>query len=136
MKQELIYPQLSYKINGICFKVQNELGRFAKEKQYSDRLEQLLKQNGIEYQREVKINLKTLEPNNFIGGNIVDFIIGNKIIIECKAKRFITKDDYYQIQRYLESTSLKLGLIVNFRDRYLKPKRIINYSHHSHTLVD
>lgn len=133
MQQELLYPKLSYQITGLCFKTHNELGRFAKEKQYCNRFEQLLKEANLKYQREVKLKFKlSNQSNDSTGGNIADFIVENLIIIECKAKRFITKDDYYQIQRYLETTELKLGLIVNFRDRYLKPKRIINYSYHSH----
>ena len=58
--------------------------------------------------------------------NIVDFLIEDKILLELKAKRIISKEDYYQVRRYLESLNLKLGLLVNFRDRYLKPKRILN----------
>jgi len=52
MEQKILYPELSYKINGLCFKTHNDLG-----------------------------------------------------------------------------SKLKLGFIVNFRDRYLKPKRVINYSY-------
>ena len=63
---------------------------------------------------------------NKVEGNIVDFIIDGKILIDLKAKRFITKEDYYQMLRYLKSSGLKLGLVVNFRGTYLKPKRIIN----------
>jgi hypothetical protein len=42
-----------------------------------------------------------------------------------KAKPFILKDDYGQMQRYLQALNLELGIIYNFRDRYLKPKRIL-----------
>jgi len=125
MQQKILHPELSYLITGFCFKAQNDLGRFAKEKQYSDRLEQLFKTANLNYQREVKIEYKLAD--NIIGGNIADFIVENTIIIECKAKKFIVKDDYYQTLRYLSARKLKLGLIVNFRDRYLKSKRVINY---------
>jgi len=40
---KLIYPDLSYKINGILFTVHNELGRFCNEKQYADAIENFLK---------------------------------------------------------------------------------------------
>ena len=46
--------------------------------------------------------------------------------MDIKAKRLITKEDYYQILRYLKVAGLKLGIIVNFRNTYLKPKRIMN----------
>lgn len=130
MLKTIIYPKLSYEITGICFQAHNELGRFAKEKQYADRLEQLLQEKKIIYIREVKIPFRLKEDKIF--GNKADFIIENKIILECKAKNFITREDYYQVQRYLKASKIKLALIVNFRMIYLKPKRVINYSHHSH----
>ena len=36
---KLIYPELSYKLNGIFFEVQNRLGRYSTEKQYADAVE-------------------------------------------------------------------------------------------------
>ncbi|MAF13502.1 MAG: GxxExxY protein [Parcubacteria group bacterium] len=125
MLQKVIYPELSYQIIGTCFQVHNELGRFCKEKQYADRLEQLLRANQLRYSREIKIPFEFSEGQ--VGGNIADFLIANKIILECKAKKFVTKDDYHQVQRYLKATKIKLGLIVNFRTVYLSPKRVINY---------
>ncbi|MFV1917184.1 MAG: GxxExxY protein [Patescibacteria group bacterium] len=38
------------------------------------------------------------------------------MILDIKSKKFITKEDYCQIQRYLKAASLKLGLIVNFHN--------------------
>ena len=59
-------------------------------------------------------------------GNRVDFLVENAIVIDIKAKKFITKKDYFQMLRYLEAANLQLGIIINFRNTYLKPKRIIN----------
>ena len=130
MLKKIIYPELSYKITGLCFKAHNDLGRFAKEKQYADRMEQLLLDKKISYTREMEIPFQ-IEGKN-VPGNRADFIIEDKIIIEFKAKNFITREDYRQVQRYLRATGMKLALLVNFRNVYLKPKRVINYSHHSH----
>lgn len=58
-------------------------------------------------------------------GNIVDGIVDGKVLLEFIAKRIVTKDDYYQTQRYLQETGLLLGILVNFRDKYIKPKRIV-----------
>lgn len=126
---EIIYKDLSYKIVGICFKVHRDLGRFCRENQYLDRLELLLKESGVNYKREYEIiNLNSNSPK----GNRVDLLIEKKVILEAKAKKFITKEDYYQVQRYLQGANLKLGLIVNFRQIYLKPKRVINNLCHSY----
>src|SRR3989344_879046 len=74
-----------------------------------------------------------------IGGrksNFVDFIIEDKIVLELKAKPFTDKEDYYQLRRYLHNAKVKLGLLVNFRDRYLKPKRILNPDVPADSFVD
>ena len=121
---ELIYPELSYKINGVLFSVQNELGRFCNEKQYCDAIEGYLKKLKVSYERE-----KVLEPsfeNEQKGRNKTDFIIEDKIILEIKAKRFLTREDYYQIKRYLSALGKKLGILVNFRGKHIDPKRILN----------
>lgn len=122
--KEIIYPELSYKICGLCFKVHNKLGSYRNEKQYADSLEEFLKENNIYYEREFRL------PSSFKGEregrNIPDFVIENKIIVDLKAKPIILKEDYFQMQRYLISYNKKLGIIMNFRQRYLRPKRIVN----------
>lgn len=52
-------------------------------------------------------------------------MVDDKIVLEIKAKRLVSKEDFYQLQRYLQFSTKKLGLMVNFRNRYLKPARII-----------
>ncbi|MDD4352118.1 MAG: GxxExxY protein [Candidatus Gracilibacteria bacterium] len=122
---QILYKELSYKITGLCFKVHNELGRFCKEKQCADLFESLLKEEGIKYKREFDTKLINKESPV---GNRGDFLIDDKVIVEFKVKNIITKEDYYQVQRYLKSAKLKLGLIFNFRNRYLKAKRVLNSS--------
>ncbi len=119
---EIIHKELSYKINGLLFKVHNELGRYCREKQYGDALETLLKTEHLPFEREKATPINLIDN---IGTNRVDFIVDNKIVLELKAKSIIQKDDYYQIQKYLQASGHKLGFIVNFRNKYLKPIRII-----------
>ncbi len=119
-----IYAELSYKITGILFAVHNELGKYRNEQQYADATEKYLKAFKIPYERE-----KVILPS-FVGEherrNKIDFLIDGKIILELKAKRIIEKSDYYQVKRYLVTCKKKLAILVNFRDRFLKPKRILN----------
>ena len=121
---KLIHPELSYKINGILFAVHNELGRFCNEKQYCDLIENYLKKLSIKYEREKILPISF--GNEFKGRNKIDFLIDGKIILEVKSKRFLAKEDYYQVKRYLTSLDKKLAILVNFRSRYIKPKRILN----------
>jgi len=121
---KLIYPDLSYKLTGILFTTHNELGRFCNEQQYGDAIENYFKKFNLKYEREK--NLPASFEGEIKGRNKVDFLIENKIVIEIKVKRILTKEDYYQLKRYLIALNKKLGLLVNFREKYLKPKRILN----------
>ena len=119
---EIIHKELSYRINGLLFKVHNELGRYCREKQYADAFENLLRIENVEFEREKAFPLEIID-NKFT--NKADFVIEDKVILEFKAKPLILKEDYYQTQKYLQVSGHKLGFIVNFRNRYLKPIRVI-----------
>ncbi|MCX6763791.1 MAG: GxxExxY protein [Candidatus Moranbacteria bacterium] len=121
---EILYKEFSYKINGILFDIHNKLGRFCNHKQYCDAFEVILKKEKINYKREIEI------PIEFEGikltGNILDFLIDDKIVLDIKCKKEITTKDYVQMKRYLKASNRELGIIVNFSETTLKPKRILN----------
>lgn len=115
-KHGLLYENLTFVINGALYATHNELGQYAREKQYGDVFEKICKEKGILFEREKRIG---------DSGNILDFLIANKVVLEFKAKRIVTKEDYYQTQRYLQESGIRLAILVNFRDKVLRPKRII-----------
>ncbi len=119
---EIVYKELSFLITGLLFKTHNTLGRFCREKQYGDFFEGLLKEAELGYEREKIIPVMGIENKNT---NKVDFAVEGKILTDLKAKPIVTKEDYYQMNRYLEASGFKLGLIVNFRNQYLKAIRVI-----------
>lgn len=84
----------------------------------------LLKAENIPYKREVSLEINYGEK--FLGKFSVDFIVWNKIVLEFKTVSSLNQEHLKQILRYLEALDLKLGLIVNFRERPLKPMRVIN----------
>ena len=113
---ELLYPELSYELVGLCYKTHNEIGGFAREKQYADCFENRLKERGISFVRELIIGNS---------GNTVDFFIEGKVILEFKAKRFLAPTDFVQTQRYLQATGAKLGILVNFGPKYAQAERVV-----------
>jgi len=130
--KKLLYPELSYTLNGIFFKIHNELGRFKNEKQYGDAVEALLREQGIQYKHEFRL------PKSFSaeseGRNIVDFLVEEKIVVEIKTKIRLGTEEYYQVRRYLDALEYELGILVNFRRYSVAPKRILNtklYSEYS-----
>ena len=122
MKNKIVQKELSYKITGLLFRTHDQLGRYCREKLYGDLLEKLLKENSINFQREYPIIIDGRKTN------FIDFYIENSLLLDIKCKPFITKEDYYQMKRYLGLCKLELGMIVNFRNKYLMPKRILNPS--------
>ena len=115
-RTKLILPELSYQVCGLCYETHNELGRYSREKQYGDSLENKFKLAGISYERELRIEGT---------GNIADFVLEGKILLELKVKDAIDRDDYYQVQRYLQALNIPLGIIINFRTKYIRPKRVV-----------
>ncbi len=121
---KVVHKELSYKITGLLFKTHQDLGRYRNEKQYADYFEKLLKDAEIKYEREYRF-----EDFQYGQGKvrcICDFIIDGKIILEFKVKDYITKKDYFQVRRYLITLNLQLALLVNFQQKRLVPKRILN----------
>ena len=121
---KIIHKDLSYKINGLLFEVHRELGRYRNEKQYADYFEKLLEKANIKYEREYRFNDQQYGKEKI--RCICDFIIEDVIILEFKAKDFIEKKDHYQTKRYLITLNLELAIIINFRDKRLMPKRVLN----------
>jgi GxxExxY protein len=126
---ELILPQESYQLIGTLFETYNELGPISyQEKHFQKAVEVKLKQKNIPFksQQEVKLNIGESKVGEFFIDLIV-FEPPNQIIVELKRSQYITLADYRQINRYLETTGIKLGIIVNAtRNGRLKYKRIIN----------
>ena len=111
------FEDLSREVIGILIETHKELGPYAREKQVGDTVEKKLKEHGLAYQREIWIG---------DSGNIVDFIIEGKIILELKTVPFLISEHFDQVKRYLYQTNLHLGLLANFRNKRLHPKRVLN----------
>ena len=75
---KILYSELSYALNGICFEVHNDLGRSVNEQQVCDAIEQKLLQRKMTYARE-KI-LPPLFAGEKPGRHRIDFLVENVII--------------------------------------------------------
>jgi GxxExxY protein len=122
---KLVYPKESYAVIGIAMEIHNKLGNIYQEKHYQKVFAEKLKALKIPFEREKKIKVKT-DDNLEIGEFFIDFIVFNKILLEFKKVNFIHYQDVKQVLRYLDSTGLKLGIIINFKLNKLQYKRIIN----------
>lgn len=122
--QKLIYPELSYKVIGLVFKVYNQLGGGYQEKYFSRALAIALEEAGLKFEREKEIKL--WYSGRLIGKQFLDFIVENKIILEIKVGSEPKYTHLKQTLDYLNSTKLKLALLVYFTSDGVHYKRIIN----------
>ena len=122
---DLLYKEESYRIIGCCMKVHAELGPGFLESVYQEALEKQFKKDAIPYEREKLLHI-------FFDGEKLkkhfkaDYVCFDKIIIELKAAEFIHSDNLEQTRCYLKSTKFQLGLLVNFGQKSLMYKRILN----------
>jgi len=123
-EEKVVHKELSYKLGALFIEIRKESGSYAREKQYSDLFEKKLKKNNIAYCRELRIG---------DSGNIIDFVVDDKIDVEIKTVPFLIAEHYNQLKRYLHQTNHKLGLLVNFRAKFISPKRVLNINQQSAT---
>lgn len=111
-KGSLLYPDLSYKLQGCFFKVYNTLGFGHKEVVYQRALEQELTTQRISFEKEKHLAIKY--DGEKIAEYVPDIVIDNKIIIEIKALEFLPNKIITQLIYYLKGTNYSLGYLVNF----------------------
>ena len=123
---ELLSPKESYKISGAIYEVHKELGPGFLEKVYQEALEKEFKLQNIPYEREKDFTIfykgEELEQKY-----IADFICYDKIVVELKAVEDLLPIHTAQVINYLCITGYKLGLLVNFNARQVKPERIVRF---------
>ncbi len=120
----LVYPELSYKIVGVLYEVYNNLGFGYKEKIYQRAIEKELETLGIKYYSQAPYIIKY--KKEIIGKRYLDFLIEDKIILEIKKGDYYARQNYQQVMEYLRVTNLKLAILSNFTSSGIKYKRIVN----------
>lgn len=123
-KQDLIYPEPSYKLVALAYTVFNELGHGHLEKVYQKAYAKELKDAGIAFKEQV--SYKVIYKEEVIGNNYLDFLIDDVVIIELKRNDFYSKKYIDQVSNYLKVSEMKLALLINFTSSGVRCKRIVN----------
>lgn len=120
---ELIYPELSYKIIGLAMEVHTKLGYGFLEKVYENALMILFKNENIDAEQQCSIPVYF--EGQVVGHYVCDILVENKIILELKTVEKVTDIHKAQVMNYLKATGLKLGIILNFKNKNLEQLRIV-----------
>ena len=119
---KIIYKEESFNIQGAIFEVYREIGCGFLESVYQECLETELRSRNIpfESQKELKLFYKGREIKQTFKPDLICY---DKIIIELKAIKEISKVHKAQLVNYLKTSGMKVGLLVNFGNY---PKASIN----------
>ena len=121
--KSILYPDLSYTIIGIAFKVHTRLGAGLPEICYSRAMALEFDACSIPYSREFKV---TVTYNDEAVGHLIpDIVVDNKIVLEFKSDQAIYPHHISQLFSYLHATRLRVGYVINFGHKSLQYKRLI-----------
>ena len=122
---DYLYQQETEEIIGAFYEVYNTLGGGFLEYVYQDALAIEFEKRSIPYEKEslIKIYYKGVALKHYYQA---DFVCFGNIIVETKALRCLTEENYPQVLNYLKATNHKLALLVNFGHTKIEFKRIIN----------
>lgn len=123
-REDLVYPELSYRICGILFDVWRKMGAGFQEKYYQKAVSVAMKMAGIKIAEQLMVPL--VFEGNDIGKYFLDFLVEDKIILELKKGDYYQKQNIEQVKAYLAAKNLQLALIANFTSRGVRVKRILN----------
>ena len=122
--EEYKYKEITGKVIGAAMQVHKILGNGFQEVIYQRALEKEMPYFGLNFRREFEMPI--LYRKEQIGTRRVDFLVEDMVSVELKA--VINLEDVHLAQaiNYLEAYNLEVGLLINFGNRSLVFKRLIN----------
>jgi GxxExxY protein len=122
---EIVYKEESYRIIGSCMAVHQKLGVGFLESVYHEALELQFLYDQIPFDKEKKLHIQfdDIILDKYFKA---DFVCFDSIVVELKSTPFIHKNDVSQVLNYIKATGMKLGILVNFGEKSLAYKRVIN----------
>ena len=121
---ELIYKKLSYLVLELAFTVHNTLGPGLLESAYEGSFCIDCALAGVPFERQKVYPL--YYKGQYVCDYIADLVVDNKIILEFKSVRELTKLMEAQIIHYLRLSHVKVGYLINFNSTRLVWKRFVN----------
>ncbi len=120
----LVQEQLSYQVLGALFDVMNEIGYGHKEHIYQKAIPIALSNRNIPYKEQVRV--KIVMMGEHVGSGYIDFLIDERLVLEIKSSYSFRSADFQQIQRYLKTLKLQLGILAAFSPTGVRYRRVLN----------
>jgi GxxExxY protein len=116
------HQDITFRIIGAAMAVHRRLGPGHKEDVYQRALEAEFETAELDF--EAQKTLEVYDQDRLIGYYIPDFIVEGKVIVEIKAFANLHQKYLGQVITYLNHTGSAVGLLINFGERSLHPRRV------------
>jgi GxxExxY protein len=104
--------ELTKTIIGCAFTVHNTLGEGFLEKVYENALRIELVKQGVDVDQQAPIEVTY--DGHTVGSYFADLWVDDRVIVEIKAVRSLSKAHEVQLVNYLTATGVDSGLLLNF----------------------
>lgn len=123
-RQDLVYPDLSFKIVGVLLNVYGQLGYGLYEKAYQKAVAIGLHKENLKFIEQLYAPI--IFEGVVVSKNYLDFVVEGSVALELKRGDKFVKAHIDQLYNYLVAHNLKLGILVYFGPQQLHYKRILN----------
>ena len=123
-KEQYKYSELTGKVIGAAMEVHKIPGNGFQEVIYQRALEKEMIRRDIPFSREYE--MPVFYKEDIIGSRRVDFLIDGCVCVELKALTILEDVHLAQAINDLEAFNLEIGLLINFGNKSVEYRRLIN----------
>lgn len=123
-RQDLVHPDLGYKIVGVLLNVYGQLGYGLYEKAYQKACALGFNKVGLSFVEQ--LYAPVVFEGIVVARNYLDFVVEGLVAVELKRGDKFVKAHIDQLYNYLVANNLQLGILVYFGPNRLHYKRILN----------
>jgi GxxExxY protein len=123
-RQDLVHPELCYKIVGVLLNVYGKLGYGLREQAYEKAAALAFKKEGLTFVEQLYAPI--MFEGEVVEKNYLDFLVEGKVVVELKRGDKFVKNHIDQVHNYLSNNKLQLGILAYFAPQRLHYKRIVN----------
>lgn len=116
--------EITERVIGAAFHVQNQLGVGFLEKVYENALWYELKERGLSAERQKPIAVKY--GTFVVGEYFADLVVEERLLVELKATKALDDMHTAQVLNYLKATGYRNGLLMNFGSPRVEVRRYRN----------
>jgi GxxExxY protein len=120
--KNFLHAELTDKIIACAYDVYNQLGFGFSEKAYENSMMIKIAQKGLTAFQQALVNV--FFEKQLVGEFFSDILVENKVIVELKAISTLQKAHEAQLIHYLKATGIKVGLLMNFGEKFNVVRRV------------